>query len=198
MTSGRPVNTVTNEQFDRVSAEAVRLFSERGQMVLNAVDEGIYCLDEHGNTTFVNEAATRMLAYTLREQLEAAQALDRARADLAQAFEQAPSAMATLEGPEHVVRTANPAFMRLIGKRPVIGRPFREAFPDLEGQPFFDLLDTVYRTCEPFSGERVPVKYDRYGTGQLDDAQFNVVYQPITREDARCVGILVHAVEVTG
>lgn len=61
----------THERADveRVAAEAVRLLSQQGMLVLNAVDEGIYCLDAAGNTTFVNEAASRMLGYTPREMI---------------------------------------------------------------------------------------------------------------------------------
>lgn len=139
----------------------------------------------------------------ITEQREAQENLDRAladaqqaRADLAEAFEQAPAAIATLDGPEHVIRTANEAFRRLINGRPVVGRPFREAFKDLEGQPFFELLDRVYATCEPWSGENVPAMFDRQGTGELEEGFFNAVYQPMKDGAGACRGILIHAVEV--
>ena len=86
--------------------------------------------------------------------------------------------------------------MRLISGRPVIGRPIREAFPDLDDQPFFDLLDGVFRSGEPWTGERVPVLYDRHGNGIREDATFNIVYQPLIASDGQCSGLLVHAVEV--
>ncbi len=124
--------------------------------------------------------------------------VQQARADLALAFEQTPAAIATLEGSQHVIRTANDAFRRLIGGRPVVGRPMREAFPDLEGQPFFDLLDGVYSSCTAWKGNGVPAKFDRYGAGQLEEGIFNIVYQPITNGAGACTGILVHAVEGPG
>ena len=37
------------------STEAVRLLNQRGELVLNAVDDGIYCLDSSGRTTFAND-----------------------------------------------------------------------------------------------------------------------------------------------
>ncbi|MEO5816733.1 MAG: PAS domain S-box protein [Gemmatimonadaceae bacterium] len=131
------------------------------------------------------------------EQSEAAEARDRARSELALAFEQAPAGIATLDGPDHIVRTANPAFLRLIGRRAVIGRPIREAFPDLEGQPFFDLLDGVFHSCQAWVGERVTAMYDRHGNGIREAATFNIVYQPLIASDGQCIGILVHAVELT-
>ncbi len=134
----------------------------------------------------------------ISEQRATEVARDRARAELSLAFEQAPAAIATLEGPQHIFRTANRAFLRLLNGRDVVGKPVREAFPDLEGQPFFGLLDGVYRTCEPFIGNAVPVKFDRKGTGVLEDGVFNIAYQPLRDGEGACTGILVHAVELTG
>lgn len=133
----------------------------------------------------------------ITEQREMETARNRARAELALAFEQAPAGIATLEGPEHVVRTANPAFMRLINGRAIVGRPMREAFPDLEGQPFFELLDRVYSTCEAYRGEAVPARFDRHGTGTLEEGVFDISYQPIVDAGGACTGILIHALEVT-
>jgi PAS domain S-box-containing protein len=123
--------------------------------------------------------------------------VERARAEFELALAQTPAAIATLEGPTHIVRTANPAFFQLIGQRKVLGLPFREAFPELEGQPFFDLLDGVFNSGQPFRGERVQVKYDRQGNGTLEEAVFNVEYKPLKDRSGNCTGILIHAVEVT-
>ena len=56
-----------------LAAEAARLLGRRGELILNAVDDGIYCLDAAGRTTFVNEAGARMLGYTMREMIGAPQ-----------------------------------------------------------------------------------------------------------------------------
>lgn len=52
---------------DPIVAEALRLIRERAPDVLNAIDDGVYCLDAKGHTIFVNEAASRLLGYTSRE-----------------------------------------------------------------------------------------------------------------------------------
>lgn len=59
----------TRPGVEDVAAEAVRLLGQRGELILNAVDDGIYCLDAAGRATFVNEAAARMLGYTMREMI---------------------------------------------------------------------------------------------------------------------------------
>ena len=56
------------------------------------------------------------------------------RERLRQMFEQAPSFMAMLRGPGHVFDMANAGYMQLIGHREVLGKPIREALPDLAGQ----------------------------------------------------------------
>jgi len=52
-----------------LTAEALRLLRDRGSQILNAIDDGVYCLDAEGRTIFVNEAGARMLGYTQRELL---------------------------------------------------------------------------------------------------------------------------------
>lgn len=52
-----------------MNAEALRLLQDRSTQILNAIDDGVYCLDAEGRTIFVNEAAARMLGYTQRELL---------------------------------------------------------------------------------------------------------------------------------
>lgn len=56
---------------------------------------------------------------------------------LALMFEQAPGFMILLSEPGHVFQLTNAAYQRLIGQRQVIGKPVREALPELEGQRFF-------------------------------------------------------------
>lgn len=60
--------------------------------------------------------------------------------------------MAMLAGPEHVLEMANPAYMQRVGNRDVIGKSAREAFPEVEGQGFPDLLGEVDQTGEAFVG----------------------------------------------
>jgi PAS domain-containing protein len=71
---------------------------------------------------------------------------------LRELFKAAPSFMAVSRGPDHVFEMANEAYLQLVGHRDIIGRPVRVAFPDLEGQGLYELLDRVYRTGEPFKG----------------------------------------------
>ena len=60
---------------------------------------------------------------------------------LARMFQDAPSFMARLEGPNHVYTFTNLAYQQLIAHRDVIGRAVRDALPEIAGQGLFELLD---------------------------------------------------------
>lgn len=59
-----------------------------------------------------------------------------------------PLPMVAAEGPMHLVRYANPAFCRLVGKEreELLGRPFAEAVPEAEENGCLALLNRVYCT----------------------------------------------------
>ena len=56
-------------QLDNLSAAELRALVRRDEAALEAVDAGVYVLDAAGCTTYVNEAATRLLGYSARELL---------------------------------------------------------------------------------------------------------------------------------
>ncbi|WP_226951329.1 response regulator [Rhizobium terrae] len=112
-------------------------------------------------------------------------------------FEQAPGFMAMVSGPDHVFEMANGAYMRLIGNRDVLGRPIREALPEIVEQGFPDLLDQVRSTGLPYVGQAVPVMLARQ-PGQPPEERFlDFVYQPILDENRRTTGIFIQGSDVT-
>jgi PAS domain S-box-containing protein len=117
---------------------------------------------------------------------------------LADVFRQAPAVIAVTQGPEHHVVTANPLFRQVVGAhRAVEGLAIRQALPDLEGQGFFELLDGVYASGEPFVGNELLARFDRNADGVVEDGFFNFVYHPLRDVDGQVRGIMIHAVEVT-
>ena len=59
--------SLTPASLDPGVADTLRLIQERAPDIINAIDDGVYCLDAQGRTIFVNEAASRLLGYTNRE-----------------------------------------------------------------------------------------------------------------------------------
>ena len=117
---------------------------------------------------------------------------------LADIFTHAPAFIASLRGPEHVFELANAHFYDFIGgRRDAIGMSARNAFPEIEGQGFFELLDEVYATGVPFVGNEMPVAFTD-GAGTERDLQYiNFVYQPLKDAVGNVSGILCHGVDVT-
>lgn len=119
------------------------------------------------------------------------------RGRLTTVFQQAPAVIATLRGPDHVFDMANPPYFQVVGHRDILGRPVREALPEIVEQGFVALLDQVYATGVPFVGTELPVLLQREAGGALEERFFNLVYQPLADADGSSTGILAHGVDVT-
>ncbi|WP_052955085.1 sensor histidine kinase [Microvirga vignae] len=118
-------------------------------------------------------------------------------ADLRALFRQAPGHMAVLRGPDHVYVLVNDAYRRIVGERDLIGKPVREALPELAGQGFFELLDQVYATGKPFIGHQMPAKVQRQPQGPIEEIFVDFVYQPIIGADGQVAGIFIEGSDVT-
>jgi PAS domain S-box-containing protein len=110
-------------------------------------------------------------------------------------FEQAPGFMCVLRGPNHVFELSNGAYLKLVGQRDLIGRPVREAFPEVEGQDFFEMLDTVFATGQPVEGISRPIELQR--NGRLEVRYLDFIYQPIVDDRREVTGIFVEGYDVT-
>ncbi len=118
-------------------------------------------------------------------------------ARLAAMFQHAPAAIAVLRGSDHVFDVANPGYVELVGGRSVLGKPLRDALPEINGQGFIELLDKVRSSGEPFIGRAQKVMLTR-GARTPEEAFCDFVYQPVPGPDGRTESILVVAFEVTG
>ena len=119
------------------------------------------------------------------------------RSRLADLFQQTPAFVAVLAGPEHVFELVNPPYMQLVGHREILGRPVREALPEVAGQGLFEILDGVYATGEPFFANEWRVMLQREPGGPLEERFATFVYQPLLDAAGRVSGIFVHGVDVT-
>jgi PAS domain S-box-containing protein len=123
--------------------------------------------------------------------------LEAERSRLQYLFTKAPAFVATVYGADHVFELTNPAYLQLIGHRDVIGKPVREALPEVEGQGFFELLDNVFQTGEAFTGRELPIQLQREPEGPLEQRFVDFVYQPIFEADRSISGIFAHGVDIT-
>lgn len=123
--------------------------------------------------------------------------LDAERRHLLRLFEQAPGFMAFLRGNQHVFELANRSYYGVVGHRELIGKPVRQALPELAGQGFFELLDKVFTSGEPFVGRGVVVALQRQSGAPLDERSVDFVYQPIFGVDGAVTGIFVQGHDMT-
>ena len=112
-------------------------------------------------------------------------------------FEQAPGIIAVLRGPQHVFEITNKSYLELIGRGNLVGKTAREALPEVEGQGFFELLDQVYTSGEPFVGHAVPLTLVRAPGAPPEQLYVDFVYQPIRDPFGTVVGIFVEGSDVT-
>lgn len=118
------------------------------------------------------------------------------RQTLYNVFMQAPTMLCILKGPDHIFDLANEPYRQLIGNRNPIGKPLKEALPELSGQGFFEILDDVYATGETYNGKEMPVSVST-ASGELREYFLNFTYQPLYDNDNKIEGIIVYAYDVT-
>ena len=137
-------------------------------------------------------------ARLLTREKEARAEAETERARLHALVTQAPAAIAIMRGADLVFEFANPLYEQFSGRTGLVGKPLREALPELAQQPgFVEVLHGVLRTGDPFVGHEYPVSVDRRGDGTLEEAFLNLVYQPMHDAQGRVDGLLTHAVDVT-
>ena len=116
---------------------------------------------------------------------------------LRQLFERSPGFMAVVRGPDHVFEMANESYRKLVGKRGLIGKPVREAVPEVDGQGLVELLDEVYRSGEPFVGQSARVSLQRTPGGPREERLLDFVFQPILGAQGAVTGIIADGYDVT-
>jgi PAS domain S-box-containing protein len=187
-----------------LTGEAIR-FVEDSEVMGRWFDVFAFRVGEENSrqvAVLFNDITTRRRLETERNRAEqelqqSLKQLEAERSRLAYLFTHAPALVVILKGENHVFEMANPSYLQLIGHRDVVGKPVREAVPELEGQGFLELLDNVYQTGEPFIGRELPIEIQRQPDGGLEKRYFDFVYQPIFDRDNKVTGIFGHGVDIT-
>ncbi len=141
------------------------------------------------------ELTARVEVLVLRERIRAVEEAQARRQ--ARVFAQAPVGIAILRGPSHVFEVANAPYVELIGGRPLLGKPVREALPELKDQGIYELLDRVVATREPFVGRSFGIALERRPGMPAEECFFDFVYQPLLNETGEVEGVAVVVFEVT-
>jgi len=99
-------------------------------------------------------------------------------------------------GRELVVGVANNVLLNFWGKgKEVIGQTLEKALPELEGQPFLQILDDVFTSGEIYEVTEAPVNLAMNGV--LGTYYFDFMYKPLFDNNNKVYAILNTAIEVT-
>lgn len=119
------------------------------------------------------------------------------RAEIRNILEHAPVAIGILRGREQRIEMQNKMYRQLTGERNLEGMTFRNAFRELEGQGYFELLDQVYTTGKPYEGKELIARYPRNEAKEMREGYFNIIYQPLFDMSGDVNGIFSLIIEVT-
>jgi PAS domain S-box-containing protein len=200
--SGMPLKalTVATEE-GRFEAEGRRVRKDGSTFLANVVIDAIH--DDSGSLI-----GFAKITRDITEHRRAAEAAKLTQAALLQEktdkyetllrlFEQAPGFVTFFRGPNHVYELQNEAHACLAQHKDIIGKPVRVALPELEGQGFFELLDQVFATRNPYVGRALPLKVSPSSGAPSEERFIDFIYQPIIGPDGDVIGIISQGSDVT-
>lgn len=108
----------------------------------------------------------------------------------------APVAIAVLRGPDHTIEIANTKIIDYWGKNSdVLNKPLAVALPELEGQPFIEILNEVRESGIPYINPelRAFLVYNDV----FQPRYYDMVYQPVQYQHGITDSIYIVAVDIT-
>ncbi|GAB2507855.1 PAS domain S-box protein [Lysobacter humi (ex Lee et al. 2017)] len=210
---GRPAQGTWQDIWDVVGPQA-RAVMERGEATWN--ERVLLVMERHGYTEQTwftwsysaipdgrggigglfcacTEETGRVQAERERDML--LEELEYERGQLAQAFEQSPALIALTRGATHVVEFANDRLLDLVGGRPILGLPARDAWP--EAAAVHAILDDARASHEPIVARELPLPARREADGPTETRYVDFTFRARRGPHGEVTGVLAHGVDVT-
>ncbi len=150
---------------------------------------------------YVDLSRQKELERRNRELLEQEQTLrakaEESRSKFKDMFRSSPSGICLLEGPEHLFTYANERYFELTQKSELLGKTVKEAFPEIESQGFYDLLDEVYENQEPYFAYEQPITLWSEWEKCYFEKYIDFAYKPLSDNEGQTYGVFVEALDVT-
>ncbi len=108
-------------------------------------------------------------------------------------LQQMPGFVALLSGPDFVYDYVNDAYVKISERTDFIGRRFRDVFPDIAGQGFFELLDRVYQSGKGVVSRNMELRLH----GSAEAQYIDFVFEPIRDDKGAVSGIFIGGYETT-
>ena len=167
-------------------------------IIQNTVDvTDLVRLREAASLPFPARSGASELIEHAREVEEAHRELLAESDDFRRLFQQAPGFIAVLSGADHVFTFANDAYLRLIGRRDVIGMKVRSALPEIEGQGFLEMLDEVYSQGVERGASGASVMLRQEAGLPLEQFYLDFSYAPIRDREGNVTGVFVQGMDRT-
>jgi two-component system sensor histidine kinase VicK len=166
-----------------------------------ALNEELLSANEELNSTNEELHQSQLNLANLNIELEQrvaarTQALAASESRFRHLIKDAPVAIMVLAGRNLMVESANTLMLKLLGKSThIIGIPFADSMPELEGQPFLKILDDVYTTGITYYGNEAKALLEH--NGELITGYYNFVYQAAKDESGIINSIIIAANNVT-
>ncbi|WP_210486105.1 PAS domain-containing sensor histidine kinase [Rufibacter aurantiacus] len=163
-------------------------------------------LDDQGNITCIihetfnvteREKARLQLKESQEREQHALAHAELQRTRLERLFEQAPAALAMLEGPDLVFKVFNESYQQLFPGRKLMNLPLFEALPELKDQPIEAIIRHVYDTGETFEGKEVLIPVARFADKEPEDIYWDFIYQALYDAQGKVNGVLIFALDMT-
>jgi len=123
-------------------------------------------------------------------------ALAQSQGRISYMLDDAPVAIAVFTGRDLVIETANKNILSVWGKDDsVLGQKLHLTLPELEGQPFLQLLDNVFTTGQPYYAYEAKIKFKR--DNKFEDVYSNFVYQPLKNDAGETRSIMIVSTIIT-
>jgi signal transduction histidine kinase len=150
---------------------------------------------QKSETGVIERRTGALIDITLQKEAEAALRAEQEKLKLF--IELTPANICILRGPEMRYEYANESYLKLVGRKDLVGKPLLEALPEVADQGFMEILTAVYTTGKPFVGHGLPVKLKPPSEAEALDVFVDVVYQPIIEADGTISGILTQSIDNT-
>ncbi|TLV01442.1 PAS domain-containing sensor histidine kinase [Dyadobacter luticola] len=118
------------------------------------------------------------------------------QAIFAEMMDDAPVSVMVMTGSDHIISFANQCMVQMLGKGDwILGKPARDAMPEIAVQPYLAILDHVLLTGKTFKAEAMPG--DIHVDGITTTHYYDFTYKVLKDSAGAHYGILAIAIDVT-
>jgi PAS domain S-box-containing protein len=136
------------------------------------------------------------VAQDITEQKQAIHTIQEAEKKFRNLVMNAPVPTAVFKGEDMVIELANEEVLNLWKKdSSVIGKPILLAIPEMQGQPFFAVMQEVYNTGKPWEGRRIPAFVEKDGV--IKEGYYNLLYKALYDNTGTITGLICMGYDVT-